>query len=211
MIAVDKVTDIVYHLDGISAVIFDLDDTLYLEKDYVKSGYNLIAKAFPEVVNMSEKLWQVFLRGGKAIDEVLLSEGLLTEENKQKCLKIYRNQIPNINLDSAVINLLSGLKEKGYKLGIITDGRPEGQRAKIKSLDLERYVDQIIVTDELGGEIMRKPNEKAFVLICEKLGVNYENAVYVGDNPKKDFIAPEKLGMRSILFRNKDGLYYKYI
>ena len=209
MIAVDKVTDIVYHLDGISAVIFDLDDTLYLEKDYVKSGYNLIAKAFPEVVNMSEKLWQVFLRGGKAIDEVLLSEGLLTEENKQKCLKIYRNQIPNINLDSAVINLLSGLKEKGYKLGIITDGRPEGQRAKIKSLDLERYVDQIIVTDELGGEIMRKPNEKAFVLICEKLGVNYENAVYVGDNPKKDFIAPEKLGMKWIYFKNKDGLYSK--
>ena len=207
MIAVDKVTDIVYHLDGISAVIFDLDDTLYLEKDYVKSGYNLIAKAFPEVVNMSEKLWQVFLRGGKAIDEVLLSEGLLTEENKQKCLKIYRNQIPNINLDSAVVNLLSGLKDKGYKLGIITDGRPEGQRAKIKSLDLERYVDQIIVTDELGGEIMRKPNEKAFVLICEKLGVNYENAVYVGDNPKKDFIAPEKLGMKWIYFKNKDGLY----
>lgn len=209
MIAVDKVTDIVYHLDGISAVIFDLDDTLYLEKDYVKSGYNLIAKAFPEVVNMSEKLWQVFLRGGKAIDEVLLSEGLLTEENKQKCLKIYRNQIPNINLDSAVVNLLSGLKDKGYKLGIITDGRPEGQRAKIKSLDLERYVDQIIVTDELGGEIMRKPNEKAFVLICEKLGVNYENAVYVGDNPKKDFIAPEKLGMKWIYFKNKDGLYSK--
>lgn len=209
MIVVDKVTDISLHLDDIKAVIFDLDDTLYLEKDYVKSGYNLIAKAFPEVANMSEKLWKVFLDGGKAIDQVLLQEGLLTEENKNKCLNIYRNQVPDIELDDLIKNLLLELKGKGYKLGIITDGRVEGQRAKIKALDLERLVDQIIITDELGGVQMRKPNEKAFVLICERLGVDYKNAVYVGDNPKKDFIAPEKLGMRAIYFKNKEGLYSK--
>ena len=209
MITIDKVTDLTNHLDGITAVIFDLDDTLYLEKDYVKSGYNLIAKAFPEVANMSEKLWKVFLDGGKAIDQVLLQEGLLTEDNKNKCLNIYRNQVPDIQLDDLIKNLLLELKGKGYKLGIITDGRVEGQRAKIKALDLERLVDQIIITDELGGVQMRKPNEKAFVLICERLGVDYENAVYVGDNPKKDFIAPEKLGMRAIYFKNKEGLYSK--
>lgn len=209
MIVVDKVTDITLHLDDIKAVIFDLDDTLYLEKDYVKSGYNLIAKAFPEVANMSEKLWKVFLDGGKAIDQVLLQEGLLTEENKNKCLNIYRNQVPDIQLDDLIKNLILELKDKGYKLGIITDGRVEGQRAKIKALDLERLVDQIIITDELGGVQMRKPNEKAFVLISERLGVDYKNAVYVGDNPKKDFIAPEKLGMRAIYFKNKEGLYSK--
>ena len=209
MITIDKVTDLTNHLDGITAVIFDLDDTLYLEKDYVKSGYGKIAKAFPQIKNMQDKLWQVFLAGGKAIDQVLSQEGLLTDENKNKCLEIYRNQVPDIKLDGSVDEMLKALKSDGYKLGIITDGRVEGQRAKIKALDLERYVDQIIITDELGGIEMRKPNEKAFRLICERLGVDYKNAVYVGDNPKKDFIAPEKLGMRAIYYKNKEGLYSK--
>ena len=209
MLVIDKVTEIKNHLDGIDAVIFDLDDTLYQEKDYVKSGYRLIAKAFPSVKDMAEKLWQVFLQGGKAIDQVLIDERLFSEENKAKCLEIYRNQIPDISLDEKVVDLLKDLKCKGYKLGIITDGRPEGQWAKINALGLKEYIGEIIVTDQLGGIEMRKPNPTAFRLMCERLEVEYSKAVYIGDNPKKDFIAPDQLGMRTIYFRNKEGLYSK--
>ena len=122
---------------------------------------------------------------------------------------IYRYQIPDIHLYAGVKELLRELKGQGFLLGIITDGRPEGQRAKIKALDLEGMVDHIIVTDELGGAEFRKPNPLAFETMKEKLDVEYSEMCYVGDNINKDFIAPQKLGMRSIWFKNPDGLYVR--
>lgn len=95
----------------------------------------------------------------------------------------------------------------GYKIGIITDGRPEGQRAKIEALGLEKLVDQIIVTDELGGVEMRKPNPTSFCLMSELLGTEYKDMCYVGDNAQKDFIAPLQLNMRCLWVRNGEGLY----
>ena len=56
---------------------------------------------------------------------------------------------------------------------------------------------------------IERPNEKSFVLMRDLLGIEYVEMCYVGDNVKKDFIAPEKLGMKSIWFRNKDSLYYQ--
>ena len=104
--------------------------------------------------------------------------------------------------------MLTQLK-KTKKIGLITDGRPIGQRNKIKALNLEKYINEIIVTDELGGVEFRKPNTKAFELMQEKLKIPFEKMVYIGDNINKDFIAPEKLGMQTIYFRNENGLYFK--
>ena len=187
--------------------IFDLDDTLYLEKSYVQSGYRAIATAFPEIENAYDKLWNAFLRGKKAIDEVLLAENQYTQENKEKCLQVYRFHTPTIALYDGVEDMLKRLKKSGVKLGLITDGRSEGQRAKIKALGIENLFDSIVITDELGGVEYRKPCEKAFIITCNRLGVAFADAVYIGDNPKKDFIAPQKLGMQACYFKNPDGLY----
>ena len=209
MIELTALPQIKEHLDGLKAIIFDMDDTLYGEKEYVRSGYRAIAKTMPEIENMEEKLWKAFEEKKSAIDEVLMQEGVYSEEVKQKCLTTYRFQEPEITLYEGVEELLVWLKEKGYKLGIITDGRPEGQRAKIKALGLEAMVDYIIVTDELGGIEYRKPNKAAFVKMQEVLGVAFEEMCYIGDNKKKDFIAPEMLQMKAFWFRNQDGLYYE--
>lgn len=90
---------------------------------------------------------------------------------------------------------------------MITDGRPEDQRAKIQALGIEPLFDEIIITDELGGIEYRKPNTAAFELMHEKFNVPYEKMVYIGDNPNKDFVAPENLGMKAVWFKNEDGLY----
>ena len=98
-------------------------------------------------------------------------------------------------------------------LGIITDGRPDGQRAKILALGLDSLFDEIIITDELGGTEARKPSDKAFLLMHERLNkisgerIDYSEMCYVGDNTAKDFIAPESLLMRAIWFDNRDGIY----
>lgn len=207
MIEITKVTDVMQNLGGLKAIIFDLDDTLYGEKEYVRSGYQAVAKLLPQVEDAERKLWMAFENKKSAVDEVLISEGIYTEELKKQCLVTYRSHQPNIHLYDGVVDILMELRKQGYLLGIITDGRPEGQRAKIKVLNLERYIDYIIITDELGGIEYRKPNEKAFVLMKERFGVEYAEMCYMGDNTQKDFVAPQKLGMKSIWFRNTDGLY----
>lgn len=208
MIEISRVTEVNQYIAGLKAIIFDLDDTLYGEKKYVRSGYHAVAGILPQVVDCEGKLWRAFEEGKSAFDEVLKNEGIYTDELKQKCLQTYRFQVPEIHLYDGVADMLVQLRAVGYKLGIITDGRPEGQKAKIEALGIEKYVDYIIITDEIGGIEYRKPNDTAFRMMKENLDVEYSEMCYVGDNIKKDFIAPEKLGMRCIWFRNKDGLYF---
>lgn len=208
MITITDILECSAYLDNVEAVIFDLDDTLFPEKDYVRSGYRAVAVAFPQIENMEGKLWDAFQRKLPAIDAVLEAEGLATAENKTLALQTYRAHQPALRLRIEVAALLTELK-KIKKLGLLTDGRPEGQWAKIRALDLEPYFDKIIVTDELGGPAFRKPNETAFRLMQKALDVPFEKMVYIGDNMKKDFIAPEKLGMQTIYFNNPDGLYVR--
>lgn len=208
MIEIDEILSVKEYISDISLVIFDLDDTLYGEKDYVKSGYKEVAKILPQIENAYEKLYAAFEEKKSVFDEVLSSEGIYSDDLKNMCLKTYRFQKPDITLYPGVKELLVNIRSSGRKIGIITDGRPEGQWAKLKALELDKLVDYIIVTDELGGVEFRKPCDKAFVLMKEKFGFPYEEICYIGDNIKKDFIAPDRLGMRSIWFKNSDGLYF---
>ena len=193
--------------DDIEAVIFDLDDTLYSELEYVRSGFNKVAAVLPQVENAADKLWQVFLQGKPAIDEVLSHEGIADKEVKAKCLEAYRNQMPDIHLREGAAELLQTLRNNGKKLGIITDGRPEGQRNKIAVLGLKNLVEEIIITDELGGVQFRKPNDIAFRMMKYRLNVPYDKMVYIGDNCKKDFYAPKALGMKYVYFRNEKSVH----
>lgn len=189
----------------IKGVIFDLDDTLYSEKQYVRSGYQKIGE-YLGIVDAAEKLWNYFESGKQAIDAYLSEIG--EEDKKEECLKIYREQMPEITLYEGVAQMIEDLKAKGVKVGIITDGRPEGQKNKIKALGLESLVDDIIITDELGGPQFRKPCDIAFRIMQNRWRLPYEQIVYVGDNLNKDFQACRQLGMRWKYFRNEDGLYF---
>lgn len=188
----------------VKGVIFDLDDTLYSEKLYVKSGYKKIGEYLGRE-DASEKLWGYFESGKQAIDEYLAESG--EEDKKAECLKIYREQMPEVTLYDGVCEMIEDLKDKGIKVGIITDGRPEGQKNKIKALGLDSMIDDIIITDELGGVQFRKPCDIAFRIMQNRWRLPYEQIVYVGDNPNKDFQACRQLGMRWKYFRNEDGLY----
>ena len=191
---------------NIRAVIFDLDDTLYSEKQYVRSGYVKIAEYLGDKT-AAEKLWSYFEQGKRAIDELLAE--INRPDLKDKCLEVYRNQMPDITLYDGVAELIGELKSKGVKVGIITDGRVEGQKNKLKALGLDNLVDDIIITDELGGVQFRKPNDISFRIMQCRWKIPFEQMIYVGDNPSKDFKAPRQLGMRWLYFDNPDGLYSK--
>ncbi len=196
---------------SIKAVIFDLDDTLYPEIDYVKSGFGVVAARIEErfgVNGVADKMLELF--GTDRADvygRTLAAFGIgRNEAFISELAEAYRSHIPNIKLDGAAVGVLAELGARGYKLGILTDGRPFGQRAKIFALGLDKLVDGIIVTDELGGEEYRKPDPKAFEFMLDRLGVAAEEAVYVGDNPNKDFAVKKYLPIKTVRIAN-GGFY----
>lgn len=219
VIEISSILEVKQYLMGYAGIVFDLDDTLYGEKDYVRSGYNQVAIYLSkkiacadyllEAERISELLWGFFEEKRNAIDEVLHHKNIYSDELKEKCLEIYRFHKPDIKLYPGVRDILLSLKNENRKLGIITDGRTEGQKAKIDTLNLAEFFDPIIITDALGGIEYRKPNPKAYKLIQDKWQIPFDQMVYVGDNIKKDFIAPKELGMAMIYFINPEGLYYE--
>lgn len=167
----------------IKGVIFDLDDTLYSEKEYVRSGYRAVSDYLGG--GHEERLWQFFEAGKAAIDELLKEQG--READKQMVLDTYRNHKPDIHFYHGVSEMLSQLRKDEYRIGVIIDGRPEGQKNKIEALGLKELVDDNIITDELGGVQFRKPCDVAFRIIATRWRMNSSDIVYVGDNADKDF------------------------
>src|SRR5690606_7124012 len=102
---------------------------------------------------------------------------------KDNLLNMYRNHNPDIQLFDGVLELFEGIKSKNGKIALLTDGRSKTQRAKIKSLGIENYIDKVIISEEIGSE---KPSLANFKAIEDALpGDEYH---YFADNLIKDFI-----------------------
>ncbi|MGG0720046.1 HAD-IA family hydrolase [Robertmurraya massiliosenegalensis] len=184
------------------AYIFDLDDTLYCEHDYVKSGFKAVATelcsqsnySFSEVYHMLLDVWKNSGRG-QVFDEVCKKINIETDISY--LVDIYRNHVPKIQLYEDALKIISTLKEKNKNISIITDGNSHMQWSKIKALRLEEWFDYIVVTGDLGEEYC-KPHELPYKKTIKKLGLRAEQCVYIGDNPNKDFITARKLGMGTV-------------
>ena len=178
----------------IKAVVFDLDDTLISEKEYVLSGFKTVSKDISFKYNLNfekvyEKMIVLFNESSQRVfDRILESFDIeYSKEDIVNLISIYRRHEPKIKFYDDVMPTIDKLKQIGIKIGIITDGYKETQRRKIKALRCEDLFDEIIVTDELGREFW-KPHEKAYRIIAEKLDVKLHEMIYVGDNDTKDFI-----------------------
>ncbi|GAF65682.1 putative hydrolase [Bacillus sp. TS-2] len=190
--------------------IFDLDDTLYCEHDYVKSGFkavsNHLSQNYAEDSEIYEKwmvnFWQENGRG-KVFDK-LCQEFSISEEI-QSLVDVYRAHIPGIELYSDAKKCLNHLKESRQSIGLITDGSTLTQWNKIKELQLEKFIDTLIVSDDLGGSSYWKPHAKPYLEAAKQLGVDVSQCCYVGDNPNKDFITAKKLGMKTVRIKREIG------
>ena len=166
-------------------IVFDLDDTLVKEIDYLKS-------AFLEIANAIEKdgrfLYDKMLAWYFDKQDVFQNLVNLHPNISLDSLKImYRTHQPNFEHYFYVKDFLIELKQKGYKLGLITDGFSVTQRNKIKSLGLENVFDLVIISEEFGFE---KPCEENYKVFHQ---FNSDFYYYIGDNFNKDFVAPNNL------------------
>ncbi|ANF51559.1 hypothetical protein A0O34_14060 [Chryseobacterium glaciei] len=176
-------------------IIFDLDDTLMYEIDYLESAYLRIASMLDE--NNSGQLFEKMITSYKDKQDTF---SLLETEytvSKHELLDIYRNHYPLLKVNEDVNFVLDYIKNKNYKLGLITDGRSVTQRNKLKALNIESLFDEIIISEEFGST---KPNENNYKVFMTDTNMDY---FYIGDNPKKDFITPNKLGWQTIALKDR--------
>ena len=199
----------------IKTVVFDLDDTLYDEIDYCKSGFAAVAEflANPAMTTadmrcISQALWEQFSTGNRtktfnaALDKLDISydDKLILE-----LIEVYRQHKPIITLPSDSREALSELSKK-YTLALLTDGFLPGQQLKVQVLGIEQYFKSIVYTEQLGREYW-KPSTVGFENILRTLRTRPENTVYIADNEKKDFIAPNKLGFVTIQIQRPARLH----
>lgn len=194
----------------IRLVIFDLDDTLYPEIQFVYSGFLKVSEYLSKKFNRSKKdffrfLVSSFEKGIRGNNFDLLLEEFDINEDINTLVQIYRNHYPKISLYPDSKYILEYLRIRGFKIALITDGYLTTQLNKINALGIWRYFDKIVINDISLG--IDKKKEEGFLEVLNALNVDPNNAIYIGDNPKKDFVVPNKLGMSSIRIIREEGIY----
>jgi putative hydrolase of the HAD superfamily len=182
-------------------LVFDLDDTLYDEITYVKSGFKAVAAFLHEQFSVDEKkLVQELMKElengrGSIFDTVLKKHSLFTKKRVKQCITVYRLHKPDIQLSTSGKKCLERFKK--YPLYIVTDGNKIVQYNKIKALKVDKMVKQYFITHRYGVH-NAKPSAYCFLKICEPEKADPEQVVYIADNINKDFVGIKSLGFKTI-------------
>lgn len=193
-----------------SLVAFDLDDTLYKERDFLRSGHRVLARTLADATGANaEELFTLISgnhpRGIEAALAMLAAKGLDIPFTVEALVEIYRNHTPDIQLSDGAEALLTRLKGAGHRLALITDGSSRHQRGKIAALGLDRFFgpDSIFISGETGGD---KHTPLPFRLAEERFGASVSRMYYVGDNLAKDFVHPNLRGWTSVMLLDTAGV-----
>jgi putative hydrolase of the HAD superfamily len=162
----------------ITTVIFDLDDTLYDEVGYCRSGFT--AGNHTKTFNA-------------ALDDLRID---YDDKLIREMIKVYRNHVPKITLPPDSRDVLDQLSGK-YTLAMLTDGFLPAQQLKTQVLGIEKYFKCIIYSEQFGRQFW-KPSHVGFEKIMQTLKAEPKTTAYVADNEEKDFIAPNKLGFLTV-------------
>ncbi|MGQ9648686.1 MAG: HAD family hydrolase [Phycisphaerae bacterium] len=199
-------------LTGIAVIVFDLDDTLYPEREFVWSGFEAVGNWLRQQMDCPDdparRMRELFESGcrRRVFDELLAEWGCAHPEDwVQQMIACYRDHDPVIQLypdAEAAVAKWHGT----FQLSLISDGPVETQQNKLRKLRLESLLEPIVLTDE-WGEAFRKPHRRAFEYVESVTGCRGQECVYIGDNPLKDFVAPNQLTWRSVCVCRKEGMY----
>lgn len=186
-------------------IIFDLDDTLYSELTYVRSGFETVARVVTARLGGNPE-WAVSLMldslaqngRGRQFDDLAAALGASGKTIVRWMIKIYRHHIPDIMLPALSDEVLRVCSCN--PLYLVTDGHKVVQSKKISALGLWSRFHHCYLTNRYGRQY-KKPSPYIFQLILQRERANAQEAVYVGDNPLKDFCGIRPLGFRTVRIR----------
>lgn len=183
---------------------FDLDDTLYKEIDFLKSGYQkvseLVEKRYGlDVHEVYSRLLSWYSNGENPFERINQYYGISNSIGDY--LDVYRYHQPSIVLSQETVTTLDALKNAGCVLGIVSDGREITQKQKVEALGLSRWIElEAVFINEDKKHF--KPDHLSFdrfMMFCFEKHQNEDlEFYYIGDNTGKDFLAPNQLGWETI-------------
>ncbi len=186
----------------VEAVIFDMDDTLYDERQYVRSGFRAVSECMAKEFEMDkDQLFHLFMsifikKGRGQVFNLALEElNMKNDETVLKMVNVYRNHSPTISVSEDAPKILFELKKR-YRLGLITGGVKKVQEIKVQALKIANLFDVIEYAIEYGGK-----NKKVFLSTLDKLKTQPSYSVYIDDDPIKTFAIAKKLGIHTIRIR----------
>jgi putative hydrolase of the HAD superfamily len=195
-----------------TCVTFDLDDTLFLERDYARSGFDAVgAWAARELglAGFAEAALDAFRSGahGRIFDVALAACGHGPDAALiRQLVEVYRAHAPVISLLDDARACVEGLRRQ-VAVGVVSDGPLASQRAKADALGASGWADIVVLTEELGAGF-GKPHRRAFELVERATGCAGPSCAYVADNPVKDFAGPRSLGWTTVRVRRPGGLHH---
>ncbi len=197
-------------MTGIAVVVFDLDDTLYLERDFVRSGYAAVAARLnPRLgsTDFAERAAAAFDSGQRSriFDTVLAELGHGDDQPLiDEAVARYRDHVPAIRLAADARRYLARCH---YQLALLSDGYLQTQAHKVAALGLDAFGFRPVVLTGLWGRDYWKPHRRGYQTIQDRYALPADAFVYVADNPAKDFVAPRALGWRSVQIARPDRIH----
>jgi putative hydrolase of the HAD superfamily len=185
-------------------LVFDLDDTLYPERQFALSGFKAAgqwAEAELGIAGLADDMTRLLDEGHLGELFRMALAGKLpdhTPEHLAELLEAYRNHEPKLALFEDAGWALAHFADQA-KLGLITDGTHHVQARKVAALDIAAHFHEIVYTHALGGRAFSKPHPRSYEMVEQALSSDGSRLVYVGDNPSKDFIVPNARGWTSIM------------
>lgn len=188
-----------------STWVFDIDDTLYLERDYVRSGFEAVGVHLDDthgITGFANYCWELFKRGNRfdTFNKSLVALGIEpTPQLIKELVHSYRHHEPAISLDSSTHQLLTELKTN-QGVAILTGGHPASQKRKVEALKLDALTNVIVYAGKYGSNL-DKPHPWSWNEMERLTNTRARDLVYIGDNPKKDFSAPLELNWSAVRVR----------
>lgn len=199
-------------LNGVKAVLLDLDNSLYL---YEPCHQHALKKCFDQYpLNISfEKFCETYRSCREAVVERLKPQGacrsrffafLLMLESANhpqayidalKLDKLYWDSFISVMiLESDAKDFLLKCKKEEVRICLVTDMLATTQVKKIQQLQIADYVDFMVTSEEVGCE---KPSPKMFETALNKLQLTKSEVIMIGDDEKKDVAGAEKFAIKA--------------
>jgi putative hydrolase of the HAD superfamily len=188
------------------AVGFDLDYTLWDQGHFAESFFGSIAWELGGRLGcrgdrvervLRSTLAQLTMGHPRVFDEALRRMGVEDPGLVAELVDRYHRHRPPVRLYPGARRALQRLRDRGYRLFLVTDGMSDTQRYKVEALGLRPCFDELVFTGDLPP-ILHKPSPFPFLLACRRMGLQPRQCAFVGDNPLCDFEGPMRLGMLTV-------------
>jgi putative hydrolase of the HAD superfamily len=185
---------------------FDLDYTLWDQGHFTASFFGSIAWELGGRLGCSgsrvervlaETMARLTMGHPRVFDEALRRMGVEDPGLVAELVDRFHRHRPPLRPYPGALAALRRLRDKGYRLFLVTDGMSDTQRYKVEALGLRPCFDELVFTGDFP-RILQKPSPFPFLLACRRLGLGPRQCAYVGDNPLCDFEGPMRLGMMTI-------------